>query len=197
MPSGFMQRFKGKTFTPTGSLTQFGAGGANSGESGNINVQVSSAGISPAAIGADKVLAVYALPASSLDLANRVLQIIAAGSFAANGNTKRVKIIYGATAAVVGQTVTGGIAIADTGAVVTSGGGWQLAATVAKYGNNGSNTQLAVHNQAQVGGAVSPLVAPQLVTAPENAPILIAVTGNSTTTAADIVFNFLEVSGSN
>lgn len=197
MATGFMQRFKGKTYTPTGSLTQFGAGGANSGESGNINVQVSSAGINPGATGADKVLAVYNLPANSFDAALRELQIVAAGSFAANGNNKRLKIIIGATTPTVGATVSGGTTIADTGTVATNGGGWQLAATVVKYGANGANTQQAIHNQAQVGAAVAALVAPQNLTLTENAVIPICVTGNSGTTNGDCVFNFMSITGSN
>jgi hypothetical protein len=58
MATGFVQRFKGKIMIASGSQCQFGAGSATSGESGNVNVQVSSAGINPAATGADKVLAV-------------------------------------------------------------------------------------------------------------------------------------------
>src|ERR1700722_14159531 len=112
MGKGFVQRFKGKTMTPTGSLCQFGAGSAGSGENGNINVQASAAGINPGATGVDSVLAVFSLPANSLDAANRVLQIVASGSFGATANNKRLKIIFGATAAVVGSTVTGGVEIA-------------------------------------------------------------------------------------
>jgi hypothetical protein len=197
MASGFVQRFKGKTMTPTGSLCQFGAGSAVSGENGNINVQASAAGINPGATGVDSVLAVFSLPANSLDAANRVLQIVASGSFGATANNKRIKIIFGATAAVVGSTVTGGAAIADTGVVTTDGGGWQIAATVIKTGAKGSNTQLGVHNQAQVGAAVSALVAPQALTAVESSPILIAITGDAVTVASDIAFNFLEVNAAN
>lgn len=173
----------------------FGGGTAQFGRSGNINTQVSRAGINPAATGADIVLAVFSLPANSLDAAGRTLQMQAEGSFGATANSKRVKIIFGATAAVVGQAVVGGTAIADSGAVVTNGGGWALSAEVVKDG--GQNAQLAVHQQAQMGGAVSTLLAPQPLTVPENAPILIAVTGNATTAATDIAFNFLQIFAQN
>ena len=160
--------------------------------SGNLFTVVSVAGVSPAATGADKVLAVFSIPANSFDVAGRSLQIQAEGSFAGNGNTKEVKLFIGCTAAVVGQTVNGGTAIADSGAVTTNGGGWAIEAEVVKYGAAGSNTQLAVHQQAQLGGAVAALLAPQALTIVENAPILCAVTGNATTTATDIVFNFMQ-----
>ena len=163
----------------------------------SVNKQIVSAGISPAATGADNVMAVFSVPANSFSAANNALYIQAQGKFASNGNTKEVKIIFNATTAVVGSTVTGGTAIADSGAVTTNGGGWSLQASVLKYGVAGSNTQLAVHEQAQLGGAVAALLAPSLVTANEGAAILIAVTGNCTTTATDIVLNYVEIDGSN
>ena len=176
----------------------FGSGTSPFGRSGNVYTQVSAAGISPAATGADKVLAVFSLPANSFDVAGRALQIQTEGSFASNGDTKEVKIIINPATAVVGQTVgAGGTTIADTGAVTTNGGGWAIEAEVVKYGAQGSNTQLAVHQQAQVGGAVSALLAPQALTMPENASILIALTGNATTTASDIVFNFMQIFAQN
>lgn len=198
MATGFIARFKGKIFIAAGSLCQFGAGSANSGESGNINVQSSSAGVSPGATAADNVLAVYSMPANSLDVANRVVQIIASGSFGATGNNKRVKIIVGPATAVVGSTVgTGGTTIADTGTVATNGTGWQVMGSIVKYGAKGSNTQLGVHNQAQIGAAVASMLAPQTMTLTENAAILVAITGNATTATTDIVFSLLEVNGSN
>lgn len=187
--------------------TSFGNGaataGANAqnslqmGTSGDINTQVSSAGVQPGATAADKVLAVYSLPAGAFDIAARGIDVQAQGSFAATANSKRIKIIFAPTAAVVGQTVTGGTTIADTGTVATNGGGWSIMASVFKYGAAGSNTQLCLHQQSQVGAAVSALLAPSLTTAPENAPILIAVTGNATTAVTDIVFNFLQITAMN
>lgn len=165
---------------------------------GNLNRQISSAGVNPGATGADNVLAVYPLLANSFDQAGRGISIIAQGSFAGNTNTKRVKIIVNPASAVVGSTVgSGGTTIADTAAVTTNGGGWALEAEVFKYGAAGSNTQIGLHQQAQVGGAVAALLAPSLITAAENGAILIAVTGNATTAVTDIVFNFLEVNAMN
>lgn len=183
---------------PAGILTQFGAGTGTFGEEGNLNRQISSAGVQPGATGADNVLAVYSLPANSFDVSGRGVCITAQGSFGATANNKRIKIIVNPATAVVGSTVgAGGTTIADTGTVATNGGGWSLQGNVFKYGAAASNTQIALHQQAQVGAAVSALLAPSLMTATESGAILVAVTGNATTAASDIVFNFLEINAMN
>jgi hypothetical protein len=181
---------------PSGITTAFGSGTGAMNEEGNIYRYVS-AGINPAATGADNVLAVYTMPASSFDIPGRGINLVAQGSFAANGNTKRVKIFVGCTTAVIGSTVTGGIAIADSAAVTTNGAGWALEANLFKYGVTGSNTQLGLHQSAQSGSTISPLLSPQLLTLTENAVILVAVTGNPTTTATDISLAFFEVNAMN
>lgn len=178
------------------SSTQTAAGGSAGtfGDEGNINRQISSTGITPGTTAAqDTVLATYTLPASAFDQSGRGISITAAGSFAANADSKDVKIFYNCTTAVVGSAVTGGTVIADSGAVTTNGGGWELSANVFKYGAAASNTQIAIHSQAQTGGTVSALLAPQLVTAVESGGIIIAVTGRNVTSANDCVFNWLEV----
>lgn len=173
------------------------ASGSLFGGQGNMNLQVSSAGVQPGATAADNVLAVMTIPASAFDVAGRGITITAAGSFGATGNNKRVKLIFNPSAAVVGSTVTGGTTVADTGTVATNGGGWCLCASVFKYGAAGSNTQIAVHQQAQVGAAVAALAAPSLVTATESGSVLVAVTGNASTAASDIIFNLLEANWTN
>ena len=182
---------------PPATLSQFGSGGGPFGAQGNLNVQLAATGIQPGATGADNVLAVYALPANSFDNAGRGLYIAAVGSFGATANTKRIKIVFNATTAVVGSTVSGGTTIADTAAVTTNGGGWSLGASVYKTGVGGGNTQLCVHEAAQVGGAVAALLAPSATTAVESGAILIAVTGNATTVATDILLNFFQVNVNN
>jgi hypothetical protein len=159
--------------------------------------QISSAGVSPNATGADNVIAVYALPPNAFDAAGRGITIRAVGSFAANGNTKRVKLFFNPASAVIGSTIgASGTLLADTGAVATNNGGWSLSGGVYKYGGIGSNTQLCVSNDAQAGVVSTGVVIPALATAVESAAILIAVTGNCTTTATDIVFNFLDINSS-
>jgi hypothetical protein len=183
---------------PSSMITQFGSGSATFPEEGNVNRQISSSGVNPGATAADNVLAVYALPANSFDQALRGITVSAAGSFAANGNNKRVKIIFNPATAVVGSTVgSGGTTICDTGTVTTNGAGWQLQASVFKYGAAGSNTQIGIHNQAQIGAAVASMLSPSLITATESGAINIAVTGNATTAATDIAFNWLEVNAMN
>src|SRR5262249_42093494 len=137
-------------------------------------------------------------PAGSFDQANRGISITAQGSFGATGNNKRIKIVFNPASATVGSTVgAGGTTVADTGTVTTNGGGWSLSANVFKYGAAGSNTQIGVHQRAQVGAAVAALLARSLITGTESGAILIAVTGNAATAASDIVFNFLEVNALN
>ena len=182
---------------PSSNLEQFGAGTATILAEGNVNRQISAAGVQPAATGADNVLAVFTIPANSFDVSGRGVGITAEGSFGATANNKRIKLVFNATTAVVGSTVTGGTTVADTGTIATNGGGWSLQANVFKYGAGGSNTQIGLHQQAQIGNAVAALLAPSLITATESGAILVAVTGNATTAASDIVFNFLEVNAMN
>jgi hypothetical protein len=187
---------------PGSMITQLGSGAATFPEEGNISrtALAVGAGVSPGSIGNDNVLLAYSLPANSFDGVagtNRGLNIAVSGSFGATGNNKDIKIWWGCTTAVVGSAVTGGVAIADTGVVTTNGGGWALMANVFKYGAANSNTQLGVHTQAQVGNAVAALLAPQNLTAVENAPILIAITGNANTAASDIVLNWVDINAMN
>jgi hypothetical protein len=162
------------------------------GDDGNLFVQTVSAGRSPGSTGNDNVLAAFSIPAAAFDIANRGVNICAYGSIVNNANAKRLKIIVGCTAAVVGQAVSGGTAIADTASVTTVGGGFSLQANLFKYGAAGSNTQIAIHEASQIGSTVQSLIAPSLLTLNEAAPILCALTGNAGTATSDIVFNFLQ-----
>ncbi len=180
---------------PSNTLTQFGSGTGIFYEEGNLVRQTSGAGLSPGATGADNVIAAYSIPANSFDIAGRGLNILAQGSFANNTNVKRTKIIFNPSTAVVGSTIgTGGVTIADSGNYSTAGAvGWALVANVFKYGATGSNTQLGLHAGAQVGSVVGSLLVPSNMTAVESGVILVAVTGNATTTASDILLNLLEI----
>lgn len=183
---------------PSGITTQFGSSTAFFPEEGNINRQISATGVSSTTSPASQVLAAYTLPANGFDVAGRGLQITAAGSFATNGNNKLVAINIGAATAVVGSAVgSGGTVIATTGTVTTSNAGWEISANVFKYGAAGSNTQLAIHSQAQVGNAVSALTIPALLTMTENAAINIAIICTAATGAGDVVFNWLEINAMN
>lgn len=185
---------------PAAEVTQFGLGAALMAEEGNISRQLSSAGIQPGATGADNVLAFFSLPANSFDIAGRGVTITAQGTFVSNANTKDMKIVFNPSTAVVGSTVgAGGTTIADTGSQTTgtAGTGWSIQANVFKYGAAASNTQLGLHQQAQVGSVVGGIVPPSLLTATESGAILIAVTGNAGTAATDIKLNFFEINAMN
>ncbi len=182
---------------PPIEITAFGSGAATMAEEGNINRQVSGAGVSPTQTGQDIILQSYQLPANSFDIAGRGICITSQGSFASNGNNKRIKIFVGTNNIAPGQIVSGGTAIADTATITTNGGGWSLMANVYKYGATGSNTQLGLHQQSQVGAAVSALSAPTSLTLTENAPTNVVITGNVATNLTDLVSNFLEINAMN
>jgi hypothetical protein len=194
---GFVRRDKGKSVGPADSLTFFGkaGGGASFKAGGNISVMTSAAGISPGANGAANVLFAYTLPGNALDQPGRGISIYAAGSYAANGDAKTLQLVWNPATAVVGSTVgAGGTVIASTGSVVTNGGGWSLAAQIFRLG---PNLQIGIHQQAQSGGAVSALVAPSTaMAAVDTAPILIALTGQ-TTTQTDVLANFFQIGAMN
>jgi hypothetical protein len=183
---------------PPTMVTQFGSGSGVLYEAGRLIRQVSSAGVNPGATGADNVIAVATIPASSFDVAGRAIWVSAAGSFAANGNNKTVKLIANPSTAVVGSTVgSGGTTVCSTGVVTTNGAGWQIEGTIIKYGAAGSNTQICFHNQAQAGATLGSMLAPSLMTATESGGILVAITGNAASLAGDITFNWLEIDASN
>jgi len=182
---------------PNTEVTQFGNGSALIAAEGNVNRQIFATGTVCGGTGADYVLAVYALPANSFDATGRGITITAQGSLGSTANNKRVKIIFNPSTVTVGGTLGGGTTVADTGTVTTGGSGWSVQANVFKYGALGSNTQIGIHQQAQVGNLVTPLLVPTLITAVENAAITIAITGNATTLANDITLNFVEVNAMN
>lgn len=175
-----------------------GGSTANSLVPGVLTRQISSAGVSPGATGADNVIAAYTIPANVFDIANRGILIQARGGYAANGNTKRVKMIINPASATIGSTVgASGTTIADSGAVTSNGLGWVLTASVWKYGAAGSNTQLAINELNLSGTTVGGLILPAALTLTESGTVLLAITGNATTTATDILFNFLLVQAFN
>ena len=182
---------------PSSMLTYFGGGTASFPEEGNI-YRLASAGVNPASTGGNIVLAAFSLPAGSFDVANRGLNFTAMGSVANNTNVKTISIYYGCTTAVVGSAVTGGTVIASTGAYSTTGAAaWQLVANVFKYGAAASNTQIGLHETAQIGATIPALTVPQALTATESGAILIAVTGNAATTATDIALNLFAINAMN
>jgi hypothetical protein len=192
--TGFVDRMKGKGMCSSGFLTQIGNSSALVAGSGNASVYSSSTGVSPGTINNDNVLVSWVIPARMFDITGRGLQVTAMGSVSANTNSKRIKIFAGCTAAVIGSTVSGGTLIADSGAYTTAGAaGWQIAAQIFKTGAGGSNTQIALHQAAQIGATTSGLVVPTALTLTETSSFILAVTGNGVTATTDIVMNFAEL----
>jgi hypothetical protein len=162
--------------------------------------------VSPAATGADNVLASYSLPAGFFDVAplsstiatgavvsTAGLRIRAVGRFAANANNKTVKIIFNATTATVGSTVTGGTTLVSSGVVAINGLGFIAEAWVRKVGVADANTQVGGQITGIYGATVVSPPITQAITAVESAAILIAVTGNAATTATDILLDHFQV----
>jgi len=166
-------------------------------DEGNIYREVVSSR-NPSSTAGDYVVGVFSIPAYSFDIAGRGLNFLSQGSVANNTNAKRVKIYWGCTTAVVGNVVSGGTVIADTGSYSTTGAaGWSVEANVFKYGASGSNTQIALHMSAQIGAVVGSLLVPSALTSTESGTILVAVTANAATAATDIIYNFFEVNAMN
>jgi hypothetical protein len=100
MPSGFIERFKGKTFETSASLQQFGSGGAVNAGGGQIN---STSAASPAggaklstAGTVETALQTFTLPAKSLDRVGRNILITAFGTFSTfNAGAKTAKLYFG------------------------------------------------------------------------------------------------------
>jgi hypothetical protein len=174
------------------SVQAGGAGAAGVARaSGNLWMQAPAGGTPPASTGSDIVVATATIPAGALDAAGRTIEIWAAGSFAANGNTKTVKMIVAPTTATIGSAVVGGTTISTSGAVTTNGQGWSMEAQITKTGANGSNTQTAVHFATQVGAVSAALTNPQSLTLTESSAITVALTINCATTASDAaLWNF-------
>lgn len=143
--------------------------------------------VAPGATGSDIVVDVITLPANYLAANAQGVNFTAVGNFANNANTKRVKLWFNATTAVVGSAITGGTLLADTGAVTTANLGWVVEGAVIKRGTLGSNTQTTESIGAVSGTTHDGVVLNVDTTAVETAPILCAVTINNTTTATDAV----------
>lgn len=195
--SGVMDRQKGRGSAANSFLQQIGKSAAQAGGSGNVACLVS-AGINPGSINNDNVLAAWVLPANLFDIAGRGILVTGMGSVANNVNSKRIKIIVAATTQTVGSAVVGGTTVADTGAYTTTGAaGWQISAQIFKYGNPGSNTQIALHQAAVIGSTNGALVVPSALTLTETGTINVCITGNAVTTATDITLNFAELFATN
>lgn len=177
--------------------TLFGNGTGTMAESGNLYAVSGNPLANPAGITNDYVLAVYSLPASSFNLAGKGIEITASGSLGNDAQVKRVKIIVNATAAIAGSIITGGTTLGDTGAVTAANVGWVLQSQVYKYGAAGSNTQIGQLIDGSYGTTSLGVGLPSAMTANESGAILVAVTGNATTSVGDISLYNINIEGFN
>lgn len=188
-PAATLETF---TLSQLGDLpVQFGNGTAAFDSSGNINVQTGNPLTNPASITNDNVLAIYSLPANSLSVAGNGLEVTACGNLGNDSQAKRVKLIWNATTAVVGSAVgtnTTSFLLGDTGSTTNAGSaaGWAIQSQVYKYGITGSNTQIGQEIGVIVGAIHGGCGMAAALTTNESLPILIAVTGNATTSVGDI-----------
>jgi hypothetical protein len=161
---------------------------------GNVYVDVrAAAGISPSATGAYKILSAVLVPANSLSSVGRGFKVTVWGAWANNGNTKQIQVVLGATNTVMPAldgtvTVTGGTVIGDSGAVTTAAGNWILECMLIKTGAPSANTQGSMTTRMQNTATPVALGAWTDQTFVQTNPLLLAVTGNATTTATDIVY---------
>jgi len=179
------------------SVTQFGQGHNNVTACGVLYRLISTRGLNPAATGGDIVLGVFQLMPNSLALQGNQLDVIAEGAFAANGNTKEVKLWWNPTAAIPGQAISGGTLIGDTGASTANSAAWEIRGRIIKSGQVGSNAQLVQNRGGQVGTTTLPMTALASSAAVESGSVLLAVTGNAATSVLDILLNLFLIEGIN
>lgn len=169
----------------------FGGGTATMQESGNINVQTGNPLSNPASITNDNVLAVYSIPAGSFSASGKGIEVTAAGNLGNDSQAKRIKLIWNPTAAVVGSSVatnSTSFLLGDTGSTTNSGSacGWCIESQVYKYGALGSNTQIGQEIGVIIGSTHGGMGLASALTTNESAAILVAVTGNATSSVGDI-----------
>jgi hypothetical protein len=179
---------------PNTEQVQFGSGSALVAADGNINRQSSTTGINPAFIGADIVVAVYAIPANSLDVANRMITAQAWGGFSADATSKHVKMFFSPNIQTASTTISGGTVMADTLATTSNSGGWYVSGNIF---NIGANTQLITSNGAIAGSAHSGMTAPSVTTGTTTSALYISVTCNNTAATTSSVFNLMTVDAMN
>lgn len=180
------------TLNQIGSIPAiFGGGTAVMEESGNINVQTGNPLSFPATITNDNVLGVFSMPAGSLSASGKGIEVTAAGNLGNDSQAKRVKLIWNPSAAVVGSAVatnSTSFLLGDTGSTTNGGAaaGWCIQSQVYKYGAAGSNTQIAQELGVIVGSIHGGCGLASALTTNESLPILVAVTGNATSSIGDI-----------
>lgn len=167
---------------PSSMLTYFGSGTQSFADAGVIYRYQSITGTGNGNDTTEDTLTTFSLPASSLDIAGRTLQLTASGSLANNAHSKTARLYFGSS--IVATTA------AQTGANV----GWQLILQVQKVA---SNSQLGFYSPI-IGTTHGGISLPITGTETDSNAITIKVTGQTGTAAAsDVVLNSLVIEALN
>ena len=117
-------------------------------------------------------LQTYTLPANALAIDNRGVRIRAWGDTGGNGNTKTIRLYFGASVVQSNTTTT-----------APNNVDWVIDASIFRYAGNSQTFHSVMH----VGTALQAVVSSILTTA-DNATITIKVTGqNGTASSSDII----------
>jgi hypothetical protein len=192
MPSGFVDRYKGKIYQPTGALQQVGSGGAVTLGGGQINstsAVSTSGGILSSGVTTVSTIALQTIPAKTLDRFGRNLLINAWGVFStANAGVKSANLVFGSVTAF---TITG-----STAAAFTTPQGWFMSASISCNSTDG----LAAKQSIWAQGASTSHAGVTVSTGTENMLLnsTVKVTAQSSAgTAGDITLLGIQIEGLN
>lgn len=154
------------------------ANGALGGSSANsiLSTSFSAAGISSPANTSENTLMSYSMPANTIGSSGRGIRIFAQGSYAANSDSKQVRIRLGSAMAF------------SPGAVTTSGVTWSISGTI---WYNGANVQIGFFTYADGVSAHAPVT----ITGAETTTgaLTVALTAQTAGTGGDVLANGLVV----
>ena len=180
---------------PNTELLAFGNGGAAALTEGTINRQVTQAGVGPAFLSSDVVLALYTIPANTFDITGRTVTATAWGGFASDATSKHCKLWFSPNIQTVSTTISGGTLLADTLATTSNGGGWWVSGNIT---NTSVASTLSYTSNGAMAGAVSAgMSAPGTTVSATTSPSYITVTGSATNSSTSILLYLFQVTGAN
>ena len=182
--TGFIERQKGRGYVESSALQRMGKAAAAMAGGGNIFVGANAAGIGNGADTTEDVLFTVSMPANCLDIVGRQFLVEAYGSIGALSATKNARVYFGSTVLV------------NFAATTTQTGVWSVMALVTKTGPSAQT--VLVLTDTTISGSLVRSAAVLSPTEPDNAPIVIKATGQSSVaTAGTVLANVLTVGGYN
>lgn len=201
----------------SGQQAQFGGGTSYMATSGNLYRTILTVGneIQPSATGALKIVDIFTLTKNSFDQAGRGLQFsVWCNNAGTSGHAVRIQIVANPSnaglpasgAGVAGQTdgtitVTGGTVVLDTGASYSPTGtptfGIVFQGQIFKTGAAGSNTQEAMLTSLLPQAGLTHTTAWADIGLTESAANVFAICISAATTATDIEYQGMEITGFN